>query len=325
VTGPPFDPDLGRVLVELGDALPRTVRPEDIATRRQVPPLPIEDVIGDREIEFDDRTIPGPAGHDLVVTVLRRRDHCGSRPGIYYVHGGGLIFGTRFTGITTVVDWVDRLDAVAVTVEYRLAPEHPYPAAADDVYAGLRWMYATAPELGVDAGRVVIAGGSAGGGLAAGLVLRLRDERGCAPVAQLLMYPMLDDRNDTVSSHQIEGIGVWDRVSNETGWSAFLGDRRGTTDVPRYAAPAREADLSGLPSTYIDVGSAEVFRDEDVEYASRIWRCGGECELHVWAGGFHGFDQVAPAAPLSRQMVVTRTAWLERILHRTDPTNGSID
>jgi acetyl esterase/lipase len=319
VTAPPFDPHLGRVLDQLGDAVPRTVRPADIVARRQVPPLPMDDIIAGRPIEYEDRAFLDPAsGRTLVVTVLRRSDHRGQGPGIYYVHGGGLIFGTRFTGLSTAVDWVDRLDVVAVTIEYRLAPEHPYPAAAVDVEAGWAWLRAHASELGAEPGRLVIAGASAGGGLAAGLVLRLRDGRAPLPVAQLLMYPMLDDRNETGSSRQIVGIGVWDRISNETGWNAYLGEGHAFADGSGYAAPARADDLSGLPPTFIDVGSAEVFRDEDIEYAARIWRVGGDCELHVWAGGFHGFDQVAPTAPLSSEMRETRTAWLTRVLGRSE-------
>jgi acetyl esterase/lipase len=125
---------------------------------------------------------------------------------------------------------------------------------------------------------------------------------------------MLDDRNETVSSHQIDGIGVWDRGSNDTGWDAYLGDRRKTDAVSIYAAPSRATDLSGLPPAYIDCGSAEVFRDEDVAYASTIWACGGVAELHVWPGGFHGFDMMAPHAAVAIAMRQTRTAWVARIL-----------
>jgi acetyl esterase/lipase len=125
---------------------------------------------------------------------------------------------------------------------------------------------------------------------------------------------MLDDRNETVSSHQYDGFGPWDRGSNDTGWDAYLGDRRRTADVPIYAAPARATDLSNLPPAFIDVGSAEVFRDEDVAYASQLWADGGSCELHVWPGGFHGFDLGAPGAALTRAMIETRNAWLRRTL-----------
>ena len=128
------------------------------------------------------------------------------------------------------------------------------------------------------------------------------------------MCPMLDDRNDTPSSLQMVGRGVWDRISNNTGWTALLGEQRGGPDVSPYAAPARATDLSGLPPAFIDVGSAETFRDEDVAYASRIWQAGGQAELHVWPGGFHGFDVVAPHAAVSRDAKAARIRWLRRLL-----------
>ncbi|GGR52067.1 hypothetical protein GCM10010251_81450 [Streptomyces aurantiogriseus] len=132
-------------------------------------------------------------------------------------------------------------------------------------------------------------------------------------IGQMLMCPMLDDRNHTPSAHQMAGLGVWDRTSNETGWSALLGEARGTADVPPYAAPARADDLSGLPPAFIDVGSAETFRDEDVAYASRIWQAGGIAELHVRPGGFHGFDSLVPEAALSVDARAARLRWLRRL------------
>lgn len=202
------------------------------------------------------------------------------------------------------------LDAVFVSVEYRLAPEHPDPAPVEDCYASLVW----AAELGFDPTKLVISGGSAGGGLAAGTSLLARDRGGPPLAAQVLIYPMIDDRNETVSSHQIDGTGVWDRGSNDTGWDALLGDRRKTDQVSIYAAPARATDLSNLPPTFIDVGTSEVFRDEDVAYASAIWASGGHCELHVWTGGFHGYDSMAPFAALSIATQDARLNWLRRTL-----------
>ena len=145
------------------------------------------------------------------------------------------------------------------------------------------------------------------------VALIARDRGGPTLVGQLLNCPMLDDRNETVSSHQYDGIGAWDRNNNDTAWDALLGPRRGTSTVSSYAAPARARDLSGLPPAYIEVGAAEVFRDEAVDYASRIWAAGGQAELHVWAGGFHGFSGVAPDAVVSRAANATRDSWLERI------------
>lgn len=314
-TRPPFDPELQAVLAVLGEQLPSTLTPEMIPLMRQgnVTP-PIEEILVGHEVTHREITIPGHEGADIVVSVFARVDHVAAGPGIFHTHGGGMIIGDRFTGIGVMLDWVERFDAVCVSVEYRLAPEFPDPYPVEDCYAGLVWTTQHAVELGIDADRVLIAGASAGGGLAAGTALLARDRRGPALIGQVLIYPMIDDRNDTVSSHQIDGEGVWDRTSNFTGWHALLGDRRGTDDVSIYAAPSRATDLSGLPPTVIDVGTAEVFRDEDVAYASRIWASGGVAELHVWPGGFHGFDLMAPQSVLAQAMTVTRTAWLARLL-----------
>ena len=311
---PPFDPELAEALAALADVLPPTVTPDMIEAMRQAtlsPPL--DEVIAGRPITYSDRVIPGPEG-DLTVAIFARTDHRAGGPGILHTHGGGMIVGDRFDGMGTMLDWVDEFDAVAVSVEYRLAPEHPDPAPIADCYAGLVWTAAHAAELGFDPDNLIIAGASAGGGLAAGVALKARDEHGPRLAAQVLIYPMLDDRNQTVSSHQIDGMGVWDRGSNDTGWDAYLGDRRKTDKVSIYAAPARATDLSALPPTFIDVGTTEVFRDEVVAYASQIWADGGICELHVWGGGFHGFDLFAPQAQLSQAMIETRTKWVRRTL-----------
>jgi acetyl esterase/lipase len=146
------------------------------------------------------------------------------------------------------------------------------------------------------------------------VALMARDLGGPALIGQLLMCPMLDDRNDTPSCWQMAGLGVWDRVSNDTGWDALLGDRRHGPDASPYAAPARATDLSGLPPAFIDVGSAETFRDEDVAYATGIWLAGGAAELHVWPGGFHGFDVMAPKAAISQDCKAARLRWLRRVL-----------
>lgn len=314
---PPFDVELGAVLAALGEMLPPTLTPEMIAPMRQGGLLatPIDEIIGDRPIRHEERTVPGPEGApDITLSIFSRTDHVAGGPGIFHTHGGGMIIGDRFTGAEEYLNWVMELDAVVVSVEYRLAPENPDPAPVDDCYAGLVWTAAHAEELGIDPARLVIGGGSAGGGLAAGVTLKARDLGGPALAGQLLIYPMIDDRNETASSHQVDGFGVWDRGSNDTGWDALLGDRRKTDAVSIYAAPARATDLRNLPPAFIDVASAEVFRDEDVAYATKIWEQGGVAELHVWPGGFHGFDAMAPQAALSLRARAARVDWLRRIL-----------
>lgn len=314
IARPPFDPELEAALVVMAEQMPPTLTAEMIPLMRARPLAPpMDEQLAGRDLEWTDFTIPGYLGADIVVTVIKKRGHAGTGPGIYHIHGGGMIIGDRSLGAVQLADWVERYDAVAVTVEYRLAPEFPDPYPVEDSYAGLVWTADHAAELGIDPERLIVVGGSAGGGLAAGVALLARDRSGPPLAGQLLMCPMLDDRDASVSTAQIDGVGVWDRASNVVGWTALLGDRKGTDDVSIYAAPARATDLSGLPSTFIDCGSAEVFRDEDVAYATGIWAAGGQAELHVWAGGFHGFEVVAHAS-VSIAATAARESWVARIL-----------
>ena len=309
---PPYDPELGAVLAS--SPLPVVITADMIGSLREVPfTAPIEEVLSTRALDHDVVTVPGPDG-DLAASVFTPRGKTTTGAGIYFLHGGGFILGDRFTGIEHILDWALEHDAVVVSPDYRLAPEHPDPAPVEDAYAGFAWTAAHAAELRIDSDRILIAGTSAGAGLAAGTVLLARDRKGPQAMAQLLMSPMLDDRDETVSTRQYSGTGAWSRESNRTGWNALLGQRRKTGAVSIYAAPARATDLSGLPPAFIDVGSAEVFREEDVAYASRLWTSGVQAELHVWAGGFHIFDGAAPAAALSRAALAARDAWVRRTL-----------
>ena len=224
-----------------------------------------------------------------------------------------MVLGTCRDNLDRVLDLAGPVGAAVVSVEYRRAPETPHPGPVEDCYVGLVWLAGHAAELGVDRDRIVVAGGSAGGGLAAGVALLSRDRRGPALTGQLLCCPMIDDRNDTPSAHQMADQPMWNRSANEVGWTALLGEQRGTAGVSPYAAPARADDLSGLPPAYIDVGSTDTFRDEDVDYASRIWLAGGVAELHVWPGGYHGFEGIAQQAGISQAAVAARSDWLRRL------------
>lgn len=315
VPRPPFDPELEAVLAVLADQIPPTLTAEMIPDMRRATPAEVTDeMIETSGLTRRDVAIPGYRGDEITVSVITRRDHRGLGPGIYHTHGGGMVSGDRFSGLVQALPWVVEHDAVLVTVDYRLAPEHPDPYPVEDCYAGLVWTAEHAGELGMDRDRLIIAGQSAGGGLAAGTALLARDRQGPALIGQVLVYPMLDDRDRTVSSAQFTGVGVWDRSSNVMGWTALLGERRGTDAVSCYAAPARATDLTGLPPAFIDCGSAEVFRDEDVAYASALWHAGVQAELHIWPGGFHGFDLTAPHTALAHAMTAARNAWVARTL-----------
>ncbi len=197
-----------------------------------------------------------------------------------------------------------------VAPEYRLAPEHPDPTPVEDCYTALQWAAAHLDLL--DADRLVIGGDSAGGGLTAGVALLARDRGGPSVDAQLLVYPMLDDRTAASNSTLGDDL-VWTYGDNATGWGALLGDRFGTDDVSPYAAPARAKDLSGLPRTFIDVGSVDVFRDEDVAYATRLWAAGVSAELHVYPGVPHAFETFAPESEVARRAVAARIDFLRSV------------
>ena len=315
----PFDPEVVSA-VEAAAQQPPLTR-EALAGARTgaatMFPTPAE-LVGDRPVNVTERVIPGPAGApELEITVLTPRDR-GSDPGLpglYNIHGGGMIVGHRYWETGRLLDLVLELGVVGVNVEYRLAPEDPYPAGVEDCYAGLVWMAEQAEELGVDPNRIVVMGGSAGGGFSAAVALMARDRRGPKIAGQLLLCPMIDNTNSTVSSRQYTGLGTWTRETNELAWNCVLGtDLADSVRAPDYAAASRAEDLSGLPPAFIEVGAAELFRDEDVDYASRIWATGGQAELHVWGGGCHGFDMFAPGSEISRAALASRSNWLRRIL-----------
>ncbi|MFD0885285.1 alpha/beta hydrolase [Streptosporangium algeriense] len=315
----PFDPELAELLAAMrGDNPPPPLSAETLPASRaglEAMAQPASVVIGDRPVEAEERTIPGrPGAPDLAVTILRPKERVPGAPGLYNMHGGGLVMGDRHMDTPRLVDMVVEFGFVVVNVEYRLAPENPGTGPAEDCYTGLLWMADHAEELGYDPERLIVMGGSAGGNLAAAMSLMARDRKGPALAGQLLLVPMLDDRNQSVSTHQYDGIGTWDRAANLFAWKSVLGDGVGGPDVSPYAAPARATDLSGLPPAYIELGSAELFRDESVEYASRIWAAGGEAELHVWNGGFHGFEMYFPDSRLGRDALRTRDTWVRRIL-----------
>jgi acetyl esterase/lipase len=242
-----------------------------------------------------------------------------SLPCLYWMHGGGHFLGGVEQDDALLSHIVASVGCIAVGVDYRLAPEHPYPALMDDCYAGLAWLADNARRVGVDASRIAVGGASSGGGAAAGLALLARD-RGEVPVCfQLLIYPMLDDRNVTPSSMAITDSRVWNREANLMAWHLYLGDLAGSDDVPPYAAPSRAADLAGLPPTFIGTGALDLFLDENIEYAQRLLLAQTATELHVYAGAHHAFDQWVPGAEVTRRLVRDRDDALRRAFVKLAP------
>jgi acetyl esterase/lipase len=246
----------------------------------------------------------------VALSLLRLAETAPESPVLYWMHGGGMVIGNRYMDDARLIEWCRWLGCACVSVEYRLAPEVPYPGPLDDCEEGLHFIIEHAHELQIDPWRIGIGGRSAGGALAAGLALRWRAGADVPLTFQYLEYPMLDDRGLTVSS-QLAGLPVWTRESNAFGWRSYLGDRFGTDDVPADAAPARCDELSGLPQTFIGVGTADCLRDESIGFAARLCQAAVPTELHVYAGAVHGFDMFADTA-VARTAARDSADWLGR-------------
>ncbi|GAB3840242.1 alpha/beta hydrolase [Dactylosporangium cerinum] len=283
---PQFHPDLTRArFIPRVKLRPWLVR---FMQRVQVPAARTPD-----GMTIENMSAPGPAGQPPVrVRVYRPAGLPRPAPALYWIHGGGFVQGRPEQDDRSCIAFARELGAVVASVDYRLAPQHPFPAPLDDAYAGLQWLAANAAELGVDPGAIAIGGASAGGGLAAGLALLARDRGVVSPVFQLLVYPMLDDRTVLRTGVDTTYLRAWTPQNNRFGWSAYLGREPGGPGVSDYAAPARCEDLSGLPPAWIGVGTNDLFHDEDLDYARRLQAAGVACDLTVVDGAFHGFDAI---------------------------------
>lgn len=298
-------------------AQPISMRAQDLATvRANIASMAERWRIGDEvPVAIADRIIPGAADHpDLKVRIYRPTRIEGPLAALLWIHGGGYTIGSAEMSDRSQADMALAGECLVVSVDYRLAPEHPFPAALEDCYAALKWLAAGAGELGVDGARIAIGGMSAGGGLAAALALLARDRAGLRVIFQLLMCPMLDDRNATPSSHFITMEGFFNRRANLAAWAAYLECEPGSADVAPYAAAARAENLQGLPPAYMTVGDLDLFLDEDINYAQRLLQAGVPAELHVYAGAFHGFEAWVPDADISRRCIQGVHAALRRHL-----------
>jgi acetyl esterase/lipase len=252
-------------------------------------------------VDTEDSDVPGPQGDpDVRVRIYKPKNRSGLLPGLLWIHGGGYIMGNYTLDDYSAKKMCVDTNCIIVSVDYRLAPEYPFPAAIEDCYAALKWTADKSVQLGIDKQRIGIGGGSAGGGLAAGLALITRDRHEIDIVFQLLIYPMIDDRNITPSSHAIDDPRAWDREKNLFAWKTYLGESAKDGEVSPYAAASRAKDLSGLPPAFIGVGELDLFVDENIEYAQRLIQAGVSTELHVYPGATHGFDSMENASVAKR-------------------------
>jgi acetyl esterase/lipase len=291
--------------------------------QRSATPMTLETLPAMREAKFEfpllptpawsERMIPGPAGApDVHVYIINADAKRPGRPAILYIHGGGFVLGDAKSSLHRIQEMCQSLDCVVVSVDYRLAPEVRFPGALEDNYAGLKWLYLHAAELGADSNRIAVMGESAGGGHAAMLAIAARDRGEIKLVYQSLIYPMLDDR--TGSTRKVPahiGTYMWTAANNRFGWTSLLGVPAGSAKVPYGAVPARIENLAGLPPTFIGVGSLDLFVDEDVSYAQRLINSGVPVELRVVPGAMHGFD-VVPTAAISITFKAAVTDGLKR-------------
>lgn len=251
---------------------------------------------------------------NLRVRIYKPNSVADPTPVLLWIHGGGFLIGKPEQDDVSCAQFVRELGLTIVSVDYRLAPKYPFPAALDDCYSALQWVVAHSRQLGIDPKRIAIGGASAGGGLAAALVQLAHDRQEIQIAFQMLVYPMLDDRTvlrtDIDDSQNI----TWNHRSNRYGWESYLGRECGAAEVRAYSVPARRADLSGLPPAWIGVGALDIFHDEDVAYAQRLRECGVECEIEIVPGAFHGFDVFDPTLPIVQDFRKLQAAVLKKHL-----------
>ena len=259
--------------------------------------------------------IPREDGTLLEVRMFRPVEADGALPALIWFHAGGQVMGSAFEDDAYHKALAATARCVVAAVEYRLAPETQAPGAAQDGYLAYDYLCAHAAEQRVKPDRIGIAGASGGGAIATAVALMIRDRGPARPRLLSLLYPMLDDRNQTLSSNEITDVGVWGPSENRTAWRAVLGDRAGAPDLDPYAAPGRAVDLTGLPDTFIATGQLDLFRDEDIDFAVKLLASHVPVELHVYPGAYHAFDRFAPTSRLTKLFEKTWHDFLAYRLH----------
>ncbi|MDT9718910.1 alpha/beta hydrolase [Paenibacillus sp. ClWae2A] len=273
--------------------------PEDLMQIRAIHPQAVQQP---QAVEIVYLQIHGVHGNELQLRLYKPRSaDTRKRPTLLWIHGGGLILGSPEADDQLCIDFVSAADCIVVSPNYRLAPEFPYPAGLEDCYSTLQWISASTEVWGMDCHRIAVGGASAGGGLAAALTLLARDRHGPGIMFQMLLYPMLDHRNVTPSSYEITHPSVWNRANNLEAWRMYLGQEL-TEGVPIYASPGLATDLTDLPAAYICVGELDLFRDETLDYVTRLARAGVEVEFHLYPGCYHASEHVVPEADISQRI-----------------------
>ena len=260
----------------------------------------------------EDRAIPGPPGTpELGVrtyTPARRPKSVGA---LVFFHGGGYMLGTPDDEQQRCTHFAAKVGCIVVSVDYRLAPEHPFPAALDDCYRSLCWVAEQGDDLGIDRGRIAVGGISSGGGLAASVALRARDEHGPPLALQLLLYPTLDSRSRSASMMRFTDTPFWDSLSNRVMWEYYLA---GSGDPPGYAAPALAESFADLPPAMLAVAEFDPLRDEALQYALALLTANVSVELHLYSGTYHAFDYIAPFAQISQRALADQVNCLSKAL-----------
>jgi acetyl esterase len=319
-TLPPLDPELAQVLAGFPNGVDPGGNLRDMNVIRMLrSTLDLLGAMGaslptDDRVVVADRSMPGLGpGTEIPLRIYAPvTREAGPAPALVFFHGGAFVLGDRYTEELRCLRYAAEAACVVVSVDYRLAPEHPFPAAVDDCYAGLEWTVSHAAELDIDPGRIGVGGSSAGGALAAAIALMARDRGGPALTVQILNYPVIDDRMQSASMRAFDSTPMWTSGSNADMWQHYLGDpeKRGAVSV--YAAPGRATDLIGLPPAYVLTAEIDPLRDEGIEYATRLMEAGVPTELHTVPGACHGFDIIAATQTLGQRAIEEQVRALVR-------------
>ncbi|MCA1025980.1 alpha/beta hydrolase [Cytobacillus kochii] len=298
---------------EICENFPPFKLPEGLEAARQAAFVPVET---SPYVRINQLSIQGGDKQRMLVKIYEPSNRNEEAlPAVLFIHGGGYVTGHPDGSDAICQAFVKEAECVVVSVDYRLAPEHRYPCAIEDCYAALLWMHESCEELKIDRSRIAVAGQSAGGGLTAALSLLARDRSGPKIAFQMPLYPMIDDRNTSASSYEItDEKAIWNRGNNLAAWRMYLG-KNINGEISPYAAPARAKNYSGLPPTYTCVGQLDPFRDETIEYVSRLAKDGVDVEFHIYPGAYHAFELLNPTSDLGSAAIQNYIQALKKALN----------